>query len=362
MLNKLLLTRILSCYISKNIRRPLSLPLSMVFSTTLKCNSKCKTCFIWKEQPKQDNELTADEYKTIFQLIGRLYWVTFGGGEPFLRQDFSRIIMDACKYLKPTILNIPSNGSRPEEIFSAIDKVTCLYPDTKFVLNLSLDHIGEKHDIIRGMPGSFNLLCKTIKNLKSIRRPNFNLGIHTVISKYNSGDFEYIYDWVNSNLSAGSYIIEDAQIREEYMNHREIFFDGPNDYAKAVKFYLDNIAKVKMSGINKIRRAFRITYYKSLNKSLISGRSQHNCQAAYASCQVNPDGEVWACATKGLSLGNLRKSKYDFKELWYSRGANEARSKIKSQGCSCNLSNASYSNILFSPSQLISTFYNYIRY
>ncbi|MBU0548142.1 MAG: radical SAM protein [Candidatus Omnitrophica bacterium] len=362
MLNNPPLTRALFCYIGKNLRYPFVLPLSMVFVTTLRCNSKCKTCFIWRNGRERKAELTVDEYRKIFQSLGRLYWVTLGGGEPFLREDFLQIVLDACRYLKPTIVNIPSNGSRPDDIFYVIDMATRLYPKTKFILNLSLDHIGEKHDSIRGLPGGFNLAYKTIENLKAIKKVNFNLGIHTVISKYNLDDFEYIYRWVNDNLRPDSYIIEDAQQREEFMNQGEKLFSCRRDYVKAIKFYLDNIKKVKTTGINKIRRAFRITYYGSVSKSLLSGGKPFSCYAAYASCQINPDGEVWVCATRGFKLGNLRESKYNFRSLWYSKEAMAMRKRVKNQRCSCNLSNVSYSNILFNPAQLVSTVYNYIRY
>jgi MoaA/NifB/PqqE/SkfB family radical SAM enzyme len=356
------LVRALLCCAGKRTGHSLGLPFNVVFAITLKCNSRCKTCFIWRNPPDQDHELTTDEYKRIFKSLGRLYWVTLGGGEPFLRKDFLQIITDVCGYCKPSLVNIPSNGSRPQEMLSVMDEVTRLHPRTTFIVNLSLDHIGEKHDSVRGMPGSFDLVCKAISNLKSIKRRNFNLGIHTVISKYNLDDLEHIYGWVRSHGLADSYIIEDAQVREEYRNDGGDFSNDPHDYAKAMKFYLDNIKKVKMTGMNKIRRAFRITYYESIAQALRSGKSPHDCQAAYASCQVNPDGEVWACATKGLSLGNLRKSMYDFRELWYSRDAHEARLKIRDRKCSCHLSNVFYSNMLSSPSKLISTIYNYARY
>ena len=362
MLNKFLLTRALSCYISKNMGYSFSLPLSVVFAITLKCNSKCKTCFIWKNPQNQDNELTVDEYKRIFQSMGRLYWVTFGGGEPFLRGDFVQIILDACRFLKPAIVNIPSNGSRPQEIFDVMDKVTQRYPETKFILNLSLDHIAEKHDMIRGMQGSFDLACKTINDLSMIKRRNFNLGVHTVISKYNLNDFPFIYEWISKNLSQDSYIIENAQVREEYMNHNEAFFSQKSDYAKAIEFYLNSIKKVKMLGINKLRRAFRITYYESVLKSLLSASRPYDCYAGYASCQVSPDGEVLACATKGLSLGNLREFQYNLKILLRTKEAKKVRLRIKREKCFCNLSNVSYSNILFNPGKLVASIYNYVRY
>lgn len=339
-----------------------AVPLSMVFVTTLKCNSRCKTCFIWRNKKSKNSELTLEEYKKIFQSLGKIYWVTVGGGEPFLRKDFIEIVINICKYLRPKIINIPTNGSMPDEIFKVMSQLVATYPNTKFILNLSVDHIGEKHDWIRGMEGNFHLLSQTIERLKTIKRSNFMLGIHTVISKFNSNEFQYIYYWINKNFQPDFYIIENAQIREEFMNEEVDLLREPEDYVKAIDFFLGKIKSARMYGFQKLKRAMRITYYNSVKKSLILNTRPYTCYAGHASCQVNLDGEVWACATKGYVMGNLRNYDYNFKTLWSSVQANNVRQEIKKNECSCYLSNAAYTNILLNPGKLFQVFKNLLVY
>jgi len=337
-------------------------PLSVVFVTTWKCNAKCKTCFIWRNHPPQIPELSLKEYQHILKSMDKTYWVTVGGGEPFLRKDFTDIVLNICRYLKPKIVNIPSNGSLPGIIQGAVRELVRFYPDTQFILNISLDHIGEEHDKIRGAQGSFGLVCNTVDKLRSLKRDNLSIGIHTVISKHNLADFPHIYQWINNNLKPDSYIIEDAQIREEFMNQDEVFFENPSDYLKAVKFYLEKIKSTRMSGIDRLRKAFRIVYYKSVRDSFLTGKAPYHCYAGYAACQINPDAEVWTCATKGYKMGNLRDYGYNFRKLWRCRQARLARRRIKDTKCSCHLSNASYTNMLLNPGKLASVLLNYIYY
>ncbi|MFA5115110.1 MAG: radical SAM protein [Candidatus Omnitrophota bacterium] len=349
-------------YLNRRFRKATILPSNIVFVVTSKCNSRCKTCFIWKHRENEQKELTLEEYKKIFKSINKAYWVTAGGGEPFLREDFSEILHNICRSLRPRILNIPSNGSQPSEISAIMGKLVKSYPSIQFILNLSLDHIGEKHDEIRGLNGNFESLRRTIDLLDSLKNPNFTAGVHTVLSRYNLEDFPHIYGWIKENLRPKSYIIEDAQVREEYSNETCEFFESKLDYLEALDFYLSKIKSERKKSIDRIRKAFRITYYNSISNALRFNKKPLTCYAGYASCQINPYGEIWACATKKLPMGNLREHDYDFTGLWLSKATNIIREGIGQNRCSCHLSNVSYTNIMLNPAALITTALNYIRY
>ncbi|HZL99481.1 MAG TPA: radical SAM protein, partial [Planctomycetota bacterium] len=65
-------------------------PLHLTLFVTGACNARCRHCFHWKEVaagvpgPRvQDVERLADSAAR----LGPLLWVSFGGGEPFLRRD-----------------------------------------------------------------------------------------------------------------------------------------------------------------------------------------------------------------------------------------------------------------------------------
>ena len=66
-------------------------PINVTFSVTNLCNSKCRTCSIWKVYPEHriqlQEELTLEEIEKVFQTIGTIYFFNISGGEPFLRKD-----------------------------------------------------------------------------------------------------------------------------------------------------------------------------------------------------------------------------------------------------------------------------------
>ena len=66
------------------------LPMSLTLSITYRCNSHCKTCNIHN---KTANELSLEEWGKVAETLrGNVFWLTFSGGEPFLRKDIVELI------------------------------------------------------------------------------------------------------------------------------------------------------------------------------------------------------------------------------------------------------------------------------
>ena len=100
-----------------------------IFILTNKCQSRCKTCKIWKiykDNPKKvKEELDLEEYKKTFENIKKeVMWLNLSGGEPFLRKDIDDIAIVAIENFKNmSILNIPTNGLRTELIKKKTERV-----------------------------------------------------------------------------------------------------------------------------------------------------------------------------------------------------------------------------------------------
>ena len=321
----------------KSMNFPRPLPASVAFITTYKCNSQCKTCNIWetyiKNPEEAKEELTLKEYEKIFENIGNPYWVTVGGGEPFLRNDIDKLTISLYRIAHPVIINILSNASSPEIIFGKVKNILEECKKARLILNLSLDHIDKQNDVIRGREDSFNLFLDAVKRLKEIKHKNFTLGIHTVVSKYNYQDFASIYNYVNNFLSPDSFIIENAQIRREFMNNYADISAENKELIKIIDFFISQMSRCKYKKIGKLIKAFRMTYYNSLKYFFQKGRMHYECFAGFCSCQIGPFGDVHACAVKNYFMGNLRDNNYNFKELWCGWEAQNARRAIKAENC-----------------------------
>ncbi|MDQ4134001.1 MAG: radical SAM protein, partial [Actinomycetota bacterium] len=139
-------------------------------------------------------ELEADEWTTVFESLGTApAWMTFSGGEPFLRRDLPDIIISAIKTCRPAVVNIPTNGWFTDRVLNGVQRICTASPETQLVINLSIDHhIPERHDTIRGAPGSWPRLMRTLTGLRALDLPNLTVGVHTVVSDQNQHDFPEI--------------------------------------------------------------------------------------------------------------------------------------------------------------------------
>jgi len=139
--------------ISRQLYEKIMLPVNYTVSVTYRCNSRCKTCNIYKIKSE---ELSVDEYDKIFRSIGKsAYWVTISGGEPFLRRDLGEIIGVIYKRSKPSIINIPTNGLLFREIPKRVKAIAESCPKSNIVINISIDDIGERDSVIRGVPDAY---------------------------------------------------------------------------------------------------------------------------------------------------------------------------------------------------------------
>ena len=182
-------------------------PLNLTISLDYKCNSRCLTCNIWK---KEVIPFSLEEYKALFANMGKVLWVTFSGGEPFLRKDLVEICTSFYLECRPSFINIPTNGILYKRIPFMIEEIAGNCSEAEIIVNLSLDQWGEEHDRIRQVPGNFEKAIKTYEALRKLSIPNLTMGIHTVISRYNVKDFHEIYHKL-TDLKPDSYIAEIAE-------------------------------------------------------------------------------------------------------------------------------------------------------
>jgi MoaA/NifB/PqqE/SkfB family radical SAM enzyme len=331
----------------KSFRRfgyPESLPLNLTLNVTYRCPSRCQTCNIWK---KNADELTLSEWEKILKSIGKSpYWLILSGGEPFARQDLDQLCKIAYDNCRPKVINIPTNGYLFPVIPQKVKKILSACPSSQIVINLSLDGIGEKHDTIRNLRGSFENLLKTYEALRKIEDPRLTLGIHSVISKLNHKNIPEIYEFVMKDLKPDSYITEIAEKRVELDNFNLDVFPDSAEYEEAINFLIAKMKKQKSKGFSNVTRALRINYYNLAKDILRRKRQVLPCYAGFASAQITADGEVWPCCVRGDSMGNLRENNYDFRKIWSGEKAQKIRKSIKNKECFCPLASASYTNML----------------
>jgi MoaA/NifB/PqqE/SkfB family radical SAM enzyme len=334
-------------------------PINLTFSVTNVCQSRCKTCNIWelydKQPQKRNEELTLEEIEKIFRSMGHVYVFNISGGEPFLRKDITEIIETACNNLSPGVVHIPTNAiaknrleRKTKEILEVLQQ-KC--PSTQLTIKPSLDHIGPKHDEIRGVKGNFDKVMEAFYRLKELQAdyPNFHVELGTVISRWNVDDISEIAQYV-TQLGVDSYRNEIAEQRSEMFNTENHITPDSEQYEQAIGFFVRQIRENMKSRLlfQRITNAFRLVYYALAIRILKENSQVIPCYAGISNVHMTPYGDIWACCTLGYDkpMGNLRDYNYDFKTLWNSSGAQEVRAYIRERNCHCPMANQTYSNML----------------
>ncbi len=338
-----LLIRTFGYWLMKHIGFPRLLPINYTVSLLYTCNSRCSTCNVWK---KKANNFTVEEYAKTFKKIGKApYWITFSGGEPFLRNDIVDIVQTIYKISRPKIINIPTNGILTDTIVQNASAIAKACPKAQVIINVSLDGIEDQHDEIRKVPGNYKKAVSTFQRLKALKLPNLSVGIHTVISQLNVESLPGIANEL-MRLNPDSYITEIAEERVELDTIGANITPSLVAYKSAVDYLIHRMKNGKFKGMNKITMAFRIEYYNLVKKLMRDKKQILPCYSGVASAQISPDGDLWSCCIKAKSLGNLRKNKYNFREAWFSHDAELERRSIHKKECWCPLANAAYTNML----------------
>ena len=141
--------------------KKISLPTVMNFAFTYRCNLRCKMCNNWSLDSSCDKkELSAKEIINIFNSYNaefNIERVRFWGGEPFMRDDLTKIIK-AISPLSQT--EVITNGTLISESI-AIKLVECGLNLIEFSIDIPEEH----NDYLRGK-GIYRNAMKSIDILE----------------------------------------------------------------------------------------------------------------------------------------------------------------------------------------------------
>ncbi|MEA1972526.1 MAG: SPASM domain-containing protein [Candidatus Cloacimonadota bacterium] len=273
-----------------------------------------------------------------------------------MRKDIVEIITTIYDRSKPKIINIPTNGILTKKIVNDVKKIANHCKESKIIINLSIDGIGYQHDDIRNVDNCFVKVTDTFTKLKSVKIRNLSIGIHTVVSNFNVNDFARISSKLLA-MDPDSYITEIAENRVELGTMKSNITPSLLKYKSAIDFLIHRIKQTKYTGMQRITQSFRIEYYQLVKRILRDKKQVIPCYSGFASVQISPDGNIWPCCVKAVNTGNLRKSRYNFRKIWFDDKMKIQRKSIADQECHCPLANASYTNMLMDYSTLFRVFY-----
>lgn len=309
-------------------------PYELNFAITYKCNSRCKTCNIWKI--RSENELSIKEIEKFSQQIKFINWIRLTGGEPFLRDDYEDIV----KLLNFSIphfflLTTPTNGLLPNLIYGKVKKVLKFFRK-KYIITVSLDGPIDIHDEIRGIKGSWQRAVETYKKLKKLEKKygNFKVFFGYTMSLFNAGFFEKTFRMLKKEIP--ELTIDD--IHTNLFQTSAIYYrikgssKNEKDCRRILKQEVINALELKKKLLNPISLIER-KYLRLGKKYLETGKTPIKCNIFNLSCFVSPYGDIYPCTIFDRKLGTLRENNYDLKKILRSNTAKKIKREIIQNKC-----------------------------
>jgi len=304
----------------------LSAPYKLTFSLTTKCNLRCSSCNIWKQETT--HELTAAEIDTFFMRNPEIRWLDFTGGEIMLRGDLEDIIK-SVKIRLPRLFqfHFPCNGTLPERTERAVRLAVSL-SIPKVVVSISMDGPRDMHDTIRGKTGTWDSAVETYRRIRAISGVDVYFGMTLT--------HENVHH-IEETLRDLQRMIPGLSLRDLHINvaHSTFYYGDPEivlpDHLE-IRHVLRSIQKSRGFPSNPVL-LLEWLYQRRIPSYLMHGTSPIACQALSSSLFLMPDGSVFPCTSWDLPLANIREEEYDLHKLWNSARISRFVELIRKNEC-----------------------------
>lgn len=307
-------------------------PIRCTIEVTYGCNLRCLMCYQQKERKskRKKAELTKREIKKIIDQMLPKTLITLTGGEFLIREDALELIDYATRR---HYCNLVTNATLVNP------KVAKKLVENKVLLvGVSLDGLGQFHDKIRGVSGSFKkgiAGIKLIQQEKARQKKRFPLiDIKTLILPDNTNQLYPLYqlaqklkvDFLTFSSLKGSTIQFSPPILDSLPKNNEVKF------FKRGKFNLDWL-EAQIKKITQEKSSVKLRFYpRGLNcllgkyyQNQITPQDYSPCYFPWSGFNVSPHGDVFPCLS--LKVGNLKEK--NINQIWNGKKMRQFRLKLK---------------------------------
>ena len=329
---------------AKNYEELPSPPFLILFINSI-CNQHCEHCFYWQNLNRRD-DLTKEELFSLSLQLGRIENLNLSGGEPFLRKDFAEVCRQFIRHNQVRQIYVPTNSWFKDKMIAQISS-TLEEPSLElFVVEMSLDGLGEFHDRFRVSPGSFARAMDTYDALEKLQERDPRLRIHSIstATAVNMDEIRrlttYLYD------------------RCPRMDHHNLAImrgdpKNPSLQVPDLGEYTSLYEYIRSLWAPREEGRFGGSVEPMLQwakvRSIQEQRQVVPCRAGVLSAVVYSNGDVSVCELHE-PLGNLRQQ--SFWEIWNSEAARERRRSVACAECWCTTEVFLWPSFTFQPGQL----------
>lgn len=288
-------------------RKEVSLPLTLQMPITSRCNSRCKTCNVWKH--KTDKDIDSDALKKALQnpFFAEVRSVGLNGGEFTLVPNFIQILEAVLTLPKIANIYLITNGLFPQKLFEYLQlaKHQCDKKGVVLHICLSVDGFGKVHEEVRGVPHCFEKTQHILQELYT-NKENYchSFSVGCTLSRHNIAFIRETEAYLNSyeglnveyHLAVPNRRIKTFSDYQDYyvMNHEE-------SRRLATEFFY---CKYLSANDESYRRQCFANYYFLSNKG--KGRLC-TCEYLHRDVTIDENLNMALCATASDIIGNLNE-------------------------------------------------------
>ena len=340
-------------FVRRGLWRP-GPPLHLTLFVTGACNLRCRHCFHFEEVAASKRGPSLEQVQHLADSaagMGPLLWVSFGGGEPFLRKDLPQLAEAFARHgLRH--LAIPTNGLVEATQHEQVEELLQRCPETFLSVSVSIDGPPAEHDAIRDLPGAHARALATLAAYREQAERHENLGVGVIVTLTAENQDvlarhveelvrEVRPDNVTINLARDK-ALDESLLEVDLARYRELVATKARLLEEGALSYFDfPLARLAVA-----RDQLMYEHVEGVK----SGEGRHRpCTAGSLSAVIFEDGEVHPCEVLGESLGSLADVDWDLERLWNTPRAEALRQKIWATRCACTWECAQADNVLFHP-------------
>jgi MoaA/NifB/PqqE/SkfB family radical SAM enzyme len=329
-----------------------NLPSYLILYVNNICQLRCDMCFYWDAMQVKTEQLSLGEITKLSKSLPNLFQLTLTGGEPSLSEDLPKIPKIFSENSNLSKCTIVTNGMLSERIAQYVEEMTKDNPEVDFRMSVSIDAIGDQHDSIRGVKGSYDNAIKTLDLLIELKKKVHNLWIdvNTTMSKYNYLDFEDIHNYILKNFNVDNHVTAFTRGKTKEDDAAEI----PIEYYAKYKKIIQRDGGNSSHNLQKAIAAVRDVVMDEVDRELVENRYNFDCSAGKKFLEVYQDGRVVSCeiletlvSEEETSMGNIKDFDCDVKKLLESERAQNILNYIKQSKCHCTFECPKHMDVLY---------------
>jgi radical SAM protein with 4Fe4S-binding SPASM domain len=266
----------------------------VTWEVTNACNLRCPHCYN-KSGIASDSEINTQDAFSLIDMLAdaQVLRLLITGGEPFLRPDIVPILRKASE--TKMRLDIATNGVvLPKKALNAMRELPV------FHVHVSIDGIGEPHDIFRGKKGAYDEACKNIHRLID---ENITVSLSTTVTKNNLYELEDIVE-LALDLGCSGFFANAMLPAGRGADNVDRFRMDTNEYKRMYKILVDKSKELKGRLAISTDMCFPFLFASAPVRTNSDGRM--GCSAGLDTLCIGADGTAYPChLLRDMPLGNI---------------------------------------------------------